>query len=284
MNHPGHDLIKEIAWMADMGFEFIDLTLEPPMASASQVDLTVVRKELERRNLKVVGHTAYYLPLCHPFESVRRAAVEELKLCLHAFASLGASWMNLHPDSKAPLHDRKFIIDKNLQTLRELLPISREVGVGLMLENLPGSFNTVRQLAELLDPLPEIGLHLDIGHSNLMVDRNTTDDLLASYGNRLKHVHLHDNKGGSADLHLPLGTGTVDLPHYVHSLQSAGFDGTITLEVFTPDRHFLEYSKDVLRRAWDSEAANGSKRPTSNAPNARQTSPEPVAATTGTCC
>src|SRR5205807_6098658 len=141
---------------------------------------------------------------------LQRAAIDELKLCLEVFAALGCPWMNLHPDRQAPLHERKFIIERNLRAVRELLPASRDLGVGLMIENLPGSFNTVQQLAELLDPIPELGLHLDIGHANLIVDHNTTDELLAVYGPRLQHVHLHDNKGGSSDLHLPLGSGTVD--------------------------------------------------------------------------
>jgi sugar phosphate isomerase/epimerase len=260
MNHPGRDVIDEIRWMAELGFEFIDLTFEPPKAGVWQVDLRSIRSALDDYNMQVVGHTAYYLPLCHPFESVRRAAVDELKICLEAFAQLGASWMNLHPDSKAPLHERKFVIDKNLQTLRELVPLARETGVGLMIENLPGSFNTPVQLAQLLDPLPELGLHLDIGHANLMVESNATDDLLAAYGSRLKHVHMHDNKGGSADLHLPLGSGNIDNLRYVRALQRCKYDGTITLEVFTADRQFLTYSRDVLRRMWD-EGETGSPGP-----------------------
>ena len=88
-----------------------------------------------------------------------------------------------------------------------------------MLENLPGDFNTARQMAELLDPLPELGLHLDIGHANLLVVQSSVGELLEAYGSRLRHVHLHDNKGGSADLHLPLGTGTVDLRLAVRLLQ-----------------------------------------------------------------
>jgi sugar phosphate isomerase/epimerase len=254
MNHPAHDVCSEIEWMADMGFDFIDLTLEPPTADVRRVDLAAIRDSLKRHNFRVVGHTAYYLPLCSPFESVRHAAVQELKLCLEAFGQLGAAWMNIHPDTKAPLHDRRFIIDRNLQSIRELLPLTRELGVGLMIENLPGGFNTVQQVAELLDPVPELGLHLDIGHANLLVEHNTTDDLVKAYGSRLQHVHLHDNKGGSADLHLPLGTGTVDTGRYIRSLQAAGYDGTITLEVFTPDRQHLNYSRQFLRRAWDESA------------------------------
>jgi sugar phosphate isomerase/epimerase len=251
MNHPGRDLRAEIEWIAAMGFDFLDLTLEPPLATPRRINAQAIGEVLKQSHLKVVGHTAYYLPLCSPFESIRRAAVDELKLCLEAFAAIGASWMNLHPDSKAPLHERRFVIERNLQTIRELLPVARQLGLGLMIENLPGTFNTVRQLAELLDPVPELGLHLDIGHANLLVDHNTTDELLAAYGSRLRHVHLHDNKGGSADLHLPLGTGTVDTVRYVRSLRAAGYDGTITLEVFTADRQHLNYSRQVLRRIWN---------------------------------
>jgi sugar phosphate isomerase/epimerase len=110
-------------------------------------------------------------------------------------------------------------------------------------------------LAELLEAIPELALHLDIGHANLLVETNTTEDLLRVYGPRLRHVHLHDNKGGSADLHLPLGAGTIDTATYVRMLQKAGYDGTITLEVFTPDKHHLAYSRDLLRGIWQEGGA-----------------------------
>ena len=144
MNHPGRDVLEEIAAIGGMGFDFIDLTLEPPLATPRRLDTRAVRAALEDHKLSVVGHTAYYLPLCSPFESIRRAAVEELKLCLETFAAVGAEWMNIHPDRQAPLHDRKFIIDRNLQTIRELLPVSHEFGVGIMVENLPGSMDDAK--------------------------------------------------------------------------------------------------------------------------------------------
>jgi len=80
---------------------------------------------------------------------------------------------------------------------------------------------------------------------------NTTREILDAYGPRLRHVHLHDNKGGAADLHMALVTGTVDLQDSIRALRKCGHDGTIKLEVFTPDQHYLEYSRDALRRAWD---------------------------------
>lgn len=250
MNHPGRDVIDEITWMAEMGIEFVDLTLEPPRATVTNVDIKAIKNALEKHELPVVGHTAYYLPLASPFESLRRAAADEVKRCIEAFSKLGASWVNIHPDRSVLMLERKYIIERNIRTINELLPVAREWNVGVMVENIPGHFNTAEQLGELLDPFPEVGLHLDIGHCNLLTEFNTTEEILKAYGKRLRHVHLHDNKGGNADLHLPLGTGSVDLPRCLRAVRATGYDGTITLEVFSPDRRHLAFSRDVLKEVW----------------------------------
>jgi sugar phosphate isomerase/epimerase len=252
MNHPRNDVLAEIDWMSAMGLEFIDLTLEPPMAASWRVDAGRIRDSLRRHGMHVVGHTAFYLPLASAFEELRCAAVEAVKRCVDVFAEAGARWVNIHPDHYTPMHDRAFYISRDLQSLRELIPYSRQRGIGLMIENLPGEFNSAAQLSELLDPLPDLGLHLDIGHANLMAPHNTTREILHAYGRRLRHVHLHDNKGGREDLHLPLRSGTLELEDCVGALVECGYDETITLEVFTPDRHYLAYSRDVLRRLWTS--------------------------------
>jgi sugar phosphate isomerase/epimerase len=253
MNHPARDVLQEIEWFASLDFSFLDLTLEPPKAASWMVDPLAIRKALQRHGLGVVGHTAFYLPIASGIEEIRRAALTELRRCVQVFAGIGARWMNIHPDRHAPMHDRQFFIRRNLETLAELLPFAVENGVGLMVENLPGDFNNVHDLGELLEALPQLGLHLDIGHANLLVSTSTVGELLAAYGDRLGHVHLHDNKGGAADLHLPLGTGTVDLRDAVRQLQAIGYDGTITLEVFTPDPHHLAYSRELLQRVWNEE-------------------------------
>jgi sugar phosphate isomerase/epimerase len=250
MNHPAQDVISEIRWMAEMGLDFVDLTIEPPAAASWRIKTDEIRREIEEHKMKAVGHTAFYLPMASAYEEIRCAAVNELRRCLDLFARIGVKWMNIHPDRNAPMHDRAFYIRRNIESLKELIEHGNLVGVGLMIENLPGEYNNARQLGDLLDPLPQLGLHLDVGHANLMVAQNTTSEILKAHGSRLRHVHLHDNRGGQADLHLPLGAGNVDVRGAVRSLKECGFDGTITLEVFTPDRHYLSYSRDVLRKIW----------------------------------
>ncbi|MEA2475819.1 MAG: hypothetical protein QOC87_18, partial [Actinomycetota bacterium] len=96
---------------------------------------------------------------------------------------------------------------------------------------------------------PEARFHLDVGHANLRLgkhEKNRAKSLLDAFGDRLVHVHLSDNRGGEQDLHLPLGAGTIDWKQVARQLQEAGYDGTVTLEVFSREREHLRTS----RRLW----------------------------------
>jgi sugar phosphate isomerase/epimerase len=251
MNYPARSLTEQIEWIGGAGFDFLDLTLEPPCAGSWNIDTRSIRQLLDKFSLRVVGHTAPYLPIASPMEGLRKAAIEEFHRCLRIFAAVGASWMNIHPGI-SQMHQRPYSIQRNLESFNELLGPASQEGVGLMIENVPGTFNSAEQLSELLDPLPAVGLHLDIGHCNLMTASNTEKEILAAYGDRLKHVHLHDNRGGIMDLHLPLGVGNMNLSEALGALKGSGYDGTITLEVFTNDFNQLLYSRDVLRKIWAS--------------------------------
>lgn len=254
MNNPAEPLAREVAWMAELKLDFIDLTLEPPAAATWKLKSNEVAALIRDHGLAVVGHTAFYLPIASNFLSLRRTAVDELKRAAEFFSALGAKWMNVHPDGHAPFVDEPTIVRRNIESLNELVEFARPLGLGVMLENVPGRFNSVTQLAPIFAGVPELGLHLDIGHSNLSVAQNTAPELIAYFGSRLAHVHLHDNRGGHADLHLALGMGDLDLGTLVRNLRASGYDRTITLEVFTPDRHFVAYSRDRLRELWQDAA------------------------------
>ena len=81
MNNPSREIIAEMKWMAELGLDFIDLTLEPPAAAPWRINPKEIRSALEDFGLGVVGHTAFYLPFACTFESIRIAAVEETPFC-----------------------------------------------------------------------------------------------------------------------------------------------------------------------------------------------------------
>src|SRR3954469_17303156 len=98
MNHPARDPLREIAWAAEHGFQFIDLTLEHPKTGADTVDSAAIRAALDNTGLGVVGHTAWYLPFASPVPRLRAAAIEEVISTFAHFARVGVTLVNVHPD------------------------------------------------------------------------------------------------------------------------------------------------------------------------------------------
>jgi sugar phosphate isomerase/epimerase len=252
MNHPMRDVDREIRRFRELGFDFVDLTLEPERTRPRDLDAVAVRRTLHETGLSAVGHTAWYLPIASPFDSVRQAALDELTVSLDVFAALGVTRMNVHPDHRAPsLFAKEWLIERNIESLAVLLDRARERGVRLMLENIAGIFGQPVVLRQVFERLPDLDFHLDVGHANLGTPANLTPDLLETLPGRLAHVHLSDNKGGDADLHLPLGVGTIDWRWAIDVLKRSGFDDTITLEVFSPDDEYLAISRRKVRHLWD---------------------------------
>jgi sugar phosphate isomerase/epimerase len=250
MNNPARDPVKEIQRAAEHGFRFLDLTLEPPAARADKIDVGRVKAALANREMGVVGHTAYYLPFASAFDAVQDGAILEAERCLRVFAQVGARLMNLHLDCRVPGHDPAFINARNIAAIERLLPTADELGITLMVEN--GEGDTADTLAPVLDALPSVGLHLDIGHANIRAGRSSaTAGLLDRYGDRLKHVHLSDNKGRGDD-HLAIGAGSIDWKRELKALKASGYDGTITLETFYGDSALIAYSRDKVTDLWAS--------------------------------
>jgi sugar phosphate isomerase/epimerase len=252
MNHPMRDVVAEIRAFRELGFDFVDLTLEPESARPRAVDPVAVAAALRDSQMGAVGHTAWYLPIASPFNRVKQAAIDELVECFDLFARLDVKLVNVHPDHRVPsLFTRAWTIQRNVDVLGRLAELAEDRGLRLMLENVPGLFNSVEPLQTIFDAVPSLGWHLDVGHANLGSATNSTGELLERFGSRLCHVHFSDNKGGDADLHLPLGAGTIDWRWAVSVLKSHGYDGTITLEVFSPDVDYVTASRSKLRGLWD---------------------------------
>jgi sugar phosphate isomerase/epimerase len=245
MNSPFRPLADEIRRIAAAGFDFVDLTLEPP--GAWPVEPDDVKALLKEAGLGVVGHTAWYLPIASPFPAVRAAARGVFLTAFDAFAAIGVTHVNVHPDPVTRSYPRADVTAGNADAVAELAAAAKAQGLTLMVENVGREYSTVDALKPLLDAHPDVRFHLDVGHANLA--GGTTRELLAAFGDRLAHVHVSDNFGAD-DLHLPLGAGSIAWPEAVEALQGSGYDGTVTLEIFSPELHHLEVSQKLWREWW----------------------------------
>lgn len=251
MNFPGRSVAKEIHRIAEDGFDFVDLTLEPPAAWTP--DGKEIGRLVSDLGLDAVGHTAWYLPIASAFPELRNAARDLYKRALDCFADAGVELVNVHPDQKIPLHSMDNVRKMNADAIRDLAEDAAGRGIRLMVENLDKVFAAPEDLQPIFERVPEAGFHLDVGHANLNLglgEQNRTAALLRAFGDRLAHVHLSDNRGGAGDLHLPLGAGSIDWKVHARLLKEHGWDKTVTLEVFSRDREFLRASRQAWLKFW----------------------------------
>lgn len=251
MNFPGRSVAKELHRIAEDGFDFVDLTLEPPAAWLPD-GKEVVRLAADL-GLSLVGHTAYYLPIASPFPELQQMARALYSRALDTFADAGITLVNVHPDQRVPLQAVDQVRARNAEAIGLLAQDAAQRGITVMVENLDRLFSSVDDLRVVLEATPELGFHLDVGHANLNLglgEANRTVAFLDAFGPRLAHVHVSDNRGGKEDLHLPLGAGTVDWKGAIRALKRAEWDGTVTIEVFSREREHLRTSRRLWLEWW----------------------------------
>jgi sugar phosphate isomerase/epimerase len=136
---------------------------------------------------------------------------------------------------------------------------ARQAGVTFCIENLS---EHAAHFVPAFAQIPDLCMTLDLGHGEILAPAREADpesrvnasfELIQAYAlreNRIRHVHLHDNRGGDRsrdDLHLPLGEGCVDFQGILHALRDAGYDGTFSFEI---GLEHVARGREMVRRMW----------------------------------
>jgi sugar phosphate isomerase/epimerase len=253
MNFPVSPILQEIEAFAALGFDFLELAMDPPAAHYSSVrdQHTAIRQALETHAMGLVCHLPTFVSTADLTESIRRASIEEMLRSLETAAYLGAEKVIVHPGHIRGM--ASFVRDKALghavESVDLLVDRARRIAMPLCLENMfpaYGAFCEADELSTLLERHPSMGMTLDTGHAHIdSRGGRRIDELIRRFGRRIKHVHISDNSGRSDD-HLPVGGGNINFPKVVRALARSGYDGTVTLEVFTDNRNDLITSKNAV--------------------------------------
>ena len=207
--------------IAEAGFKYIEISIAHKSGFADMTDeeaLAVLTTK--REQAAAVGLTVWSIHL--PFEStvwtniggeesIRRQSVDNimrvLRLCNQAIPEcknyvLHASKGTLDPRSESVLQARK--------SLAEMLPVAKEYGVRLCVENLVGSLcPTIEEMGDTIDGIEDAWVTYDIGHANCVgID---VIEFLKFIGPRLGTVHMHDTMFATrVDDHRIVGQGNVN--------------------------------------------------------------------------
>ena len=257
MNFPIKPLLKEMEEIGEMGFNYVELTMDPPEATPQKIlaQKRSIREILDRYGMGIVGHLPTFVWPSDLYESLRRVSLQENFDALEAGSELGIKKMVLHPGLITGLG--KLLLDRakgyGMEAIETILKKAMTLDVTLCIENMFPQAHFLSQPPEfqpVFDAFPELRLTLDIGHANLGGGKNRSSEFIQRYGHRIGHVHANDNFG-KEDNHLPIGAGIVDFEKILGELKEALYDETITLEVFSRDRDYLKISKEKIKRMWE---------------------------------
>lgn len=237
---------------ADCGFDFVELMLDGAgerrrLAGDDGVDVDDFRDLLAARDLDLLVHLPFGgIDLGSPFEHVREGSVRELTATLDTAAALGAEKAVVHPTTNAwgPAWDGDDLRANVVESVLELDEHAHSQGVELCAENIPRSVFRTHEFSTLLDET-DVSMTLDTGHARM--DGRDSAGIAAfadRFAHRISHLHLNDTRQAK-DEHLPFGAGDIDFAAIFDALGD-GWDGTLSLEVFTHDYGYLDVSKRRL--------------------------------------
>ncbi len=254
MNFPVTPVLDEIEAFARLGFDYLELAMDPPMAHHSTLSSAraAITRALRVNDLGLICHLPTFLSTADLTESLRRASVTEMHRSLDVAADLGAKKVVLHPSMAGGMG--AFILETvnafAFEFLSEMVTAAKCLDITICLENMfprnrfgvePDDFEAIFKV------FPSLMLTLDTGHANIDDRRGRRlKSLVSRFGERIYHLHVSDNQG-KLDDHLAVGQGTVKFEDLVQRLKSAGYDGTVTLEVFDKNRKMLVESRERIK-------------------------------------
>jgi sugar phosphate isomerase/epimerase len=147
--------------------------------------------------------------------------------------------------------DRRFVKKKALESKRDLLKRmvekADEYQLTVCIENLS---EEAGDLEAAFHEIPSLMMTLDLGHGELLCEHNRSVGFIEKFPARIKHLHLHDNRGGNShtdDLHLPPGEGVIDFERLFEALHRIHYNRTATLELKPHEiRKCLAYVSELV--------------------------------------
>ena len=251
MNFPIRPVLKELEEISQLGFDYLELTMDAPQAHHRIIkqQKEELLKALDRHKMGLICHLPTFVSTADLTDSLRETSLSEVLESLEVAADLGPLKVVLHPSHIAGLS--VFVMDQArqhaLKSLDTIVEKADHLGICLCIENMfPRSRSLVdpEDFVEIFERFPTLKLTLDTGHAHIKGrGGNKVLDFIERFHDRIGHIHANDNFGNE-DSHLPIGAGTIDFQRIIKALKGIGYDGTITLEVFSRDRDYLRISRD----------------------------------------
>jgi D-psicose/D-tagatose/L-ribulose 3-epimerase len=218
------------------GYDAVEIPVEDP----SLIDLDLVKKALADEGLKAIicGAFGPSRDLTHDDPAFHQTCFAYLDSCLDIASELGAGFVAgpmYSAVGKARLvspEQRKVEWDRAVSNLRKVCRRAGEFGLDLAIETLnrfeTDLINTSEDLMRLIVDINEPQAKAVLDGFHLNIEEPDLESAIRRVGDKLIHVQVSENYRGTP------GTGQTNWAAWKRGLEAINYQGTISIESFTP--------------------------------------------------
>jgi sugar phosphate isomerase/epimerase len=200
---------------------------EHPRALADEIRADLARYDLALSDLYLMLPR---IAAASPDDERRDREIALFKALLPFARAVGAPGITVSPGLAPPGGDvdaYAAAFERAAEALREMLAAAHGAMLPLSIEpHLDSIAPTPAAALRLLDAVPTLGLTLDWAE---LVCQNIAHDAIAALLPRARHVHVRQAARGK--LGVPFEKGAIDLARVTAALVSAGYTGTVAIEL-----------------------------------------------------
>ena len=255
-----YDPIETIEIVANAGYDGIELLFDQPHLyppEASEDEIERVREALDDNDIEISNCNAFMLTAIEGFHhpsyieadpDYRQKRIDYTKAALRTAAALDHEYISIEPGGPIPDgKSREWALETFTESLEAVLPVAEECGVDLHVEPEPGLLiETSAEFLAFADRIdhPRLRCNFDAGHL-FCVGEDPTEaiEVLAPYTD---HIHLEDIPADRSHEHTQLGDGAMDIDGFLGTLDSRGYVGFVTVELYPYEETAAETAREAM--------------------------------------
>lgn len=253
------ELERRVTFVRNLkGIQHVEVWLEP--GDWTKSDNLFLKKLLG--DLPVIVHAPFVnLAFVSDHEQLNRASLEILKLAADNSIKMGAKVFTVHLGRKPAYISTVRALEISRPHLEELL---RYVGgsMKVSVENLPPGGGTAssfpvkgEDIASCLRMVPGLYTTVDVGH--VVLDGSDPIEHIRRYRESVADIHLHNVIRGGREHFGFNEPGDVNVRNIIQTLISLGYNGYVSLEIFTIRPQDIVESWAIVQKAKQEKPKEG---------------------------
>jgi D-psicose/D-tagatose/L-ribulose 3-epimerase len=219
-----------------MGFDVVEIAVEDP----SLINLDAVAEGLKKYNLKanVCGAFGPSRDLTSESGDIHKECFSYIESCLDICVALdtpffgGPMYSAVGKARMVSPEQRRREWDLAVKNLRTVCNMASERGLQIALEPLnrfeSDLINTAEDVLQLVNYINHPAAQIMLDGFHMSIEERDIEKAIITAGNKLIHLQVSENYRGTP------GTGQTPWDAYYKGLKAINYNGTVTIESFTP--------------------------------------------------